>query len=114
MNMLMRKKQGNISILVMFVLLASSLLGVLALHFIQNMTEQSVLTYQYYQSYYLAKAGVELQLAALPSRGYGFSRSLASGSRFLQDNFLCHGKCDLWTSIQGSSSLLSDSVWDTT
>lgn len=106
-------KKWNISILVIFVLLATSLLGVLALNFVQNMTQQSVATYQYYQSYYLAKAGIEYNLSVLPVRGIGFSHTLQSGSAsFLRQNFDCQANCDVWFDLQGSSAFLAQNFWE--
>lgn len=52
----MKKKSGNISILVIFVLLASSLLGILSMNYVQQMMKQSSAVQSYYKSYYLAKA----------------------------------------------------------
>ncbi|MEI7562882.1 MAG: hypothetical protein WCJ39_04170 [bacterium] len=60
----------------MFVLLASSLLGVLTVTFVQHMIKQTDALYTYYQSYYLAKAGLEFSLAELPFRGIGFEYSV--------------------------------------
>ena len=87
-------KKGNISILVIFVLLASSLLGVLAINFVQSMMKQSATVYNYYQSYYLAKAGVELGLAELGHRGVGFEQ-IFSDPLFMSGNFLCAGRCSM-------------------
>ena len=50
------KKSGNISILVIFVLLASSLLGILSMNFVQQMMQQSTIVNSYYKTYYLSKA----------------------------------------------------------
>jgi hypothetical protein len=52
----MKRKSGNVSILVIFVLLASSLLGILSMNFVKQMMEQSAVVTAYYKSYYLAKA----------------------------------------------------------
>jgi hypothetical protein len=87
-------KKGNISILVIFVLLASSLLGVLAMNFVQSMQKQSATVYNSYQSYYLAKAGIELGLSELGHRGIGFEQ-IFSDEVFLSGNFLCAGRCVL-------------------
>lgn len=102
----MLNKKWNISILVIFVLLASSLLGVLSMNFIQSMMKQSATTYNYYQSYYLAKAGVELGLTELGHRGVGFEQTFAD-SGFVQKNFLCGKRCDLTFALSWTSSYLS-------
>jgi ABC-type siderophore export system fused ATPase/permease subunit len=54
------KKQGNISILVLFVLVASSLIGVLTMTFVNQMLYAANSISSYYTSYYLANAGLEL------------------------------------------------------
>jgi len=71
-NLSMKKKSGNISILVIFVLLASSLLGILSMNFVQQMMKQSAVVHNYYKAYYLSKAGLEISLAQVASRDIGF------------------------------------------
>ncbi|MBP7841845.1 hypothetical protein KA037_04220 [Patescibacteria group bacterium] len=48
-------KKGNISLLVMFILLASSLLGLLSLYYVQQIQSFSRNVLSYYQSFSLAK-----------------------------------------------------------
>ena len=109
----MKYPKWNISILVIFVLLASSLLGVLAMNFVQSMMKQSATVYNYYQSYYLAKAWVELSLAELGHRGAGFEQTFSDPS-FLSGNFLCAWRCTMsfdlsWTSTNLSQQFRTDS-----
>ncbi len=101
------EKKWNISILVIFVLLASSLLGVLSMNFVQQMMRQSAVVHSYYSSYYLAKAGVELGLAQIVNRGVGFERVVGSGDAVMSGNFLCGDRCALSVSISGTSTMLS-------
>ncbi|MEI7919292.1 MAG: hypothetical protein WCH65_03680 [bacterium] len=42
--------------MVIFVLLASSLLGILSMSFVQQMMQQSTVVNSYYKAYYLSKA----------------------------------------------------------
>lgn len=65
----MKHKKGNISIFVIFILLASSLLGLLSLLFIQKLLRYQNIAIKYYQSYYSAKAGLEIALALHKIRG---------------------------------------------
>lgn len=102
----MYNKKWNISILVIFILLASSLLGVLAMNFVQSMMKQSATVYNYYQSYYLAKAWVELSLAELGHRGLGFEQTFSDPS-FLSGNFLCAGRCSFSFGLSWTSTNLS-------
>jgi len=103
------KPKWNISILVIFVLLASSLLGVLAMNFVQSMMKQSATIFNSYQSYYLAKAGVELWLSELGHRGVGFEQTFTD-SGFMSQNFLCAGRntpCMMQLVLSWTSTYLS-------
>ncbi len=101
------RKQGNISILVIFVLLASSLLGILSLHFVQQMIKQSSRINSYYKAYYLSKAGIELWLTTITSRGPWFAYVVNSGDAIIHDNFFTGAKTSLSLSISWTASLLS-------
>ena len=94
-----------------FVLLASSLLGVLSMNFVQQMMRQSAVVHSYYSSYYLAKAGLELGLAQIVNRGVGFDRLVGSGDAVMSGNFLCGDRCALSVSISGTSTMLSKAFW---
>jgi hypothetical protein len=56
------------------------------------MMRQTATLTTYYQSYYLAKAGLEFSLAQLPFRGIGFEYTLGTGNTLLASNFLCASK----------------------
>ena len=60
--------------------------------FVQSMMQQTLVLSSYYQSYYLAKAGLEFSLAQVPLRGVGFGYSVGSGSDLVKSNFLCASK----------------------
>ncbi len=104
-------KRWNISILVIFVLLASSLLGVLSMTFVQQMMKQSATVTSYYKAHYLAKAGIELWLVQVKHRGVGFDYSLHTGDKIVVDNFVCGAHCSISTSFSGTASLLSKKFW---
>lgn len=104
------RKQWNISLMVLFILLACSLLGLLTLHFVENMFAQSAQIFGYYKSYYLSKAGVELSLTQLKNRGVWFSLQIDSGYDIVRENFVSSGTYFFESSIVGRSSLLSRSV----
>jgi len=110
-NLYMKKKSGNISILVIFVLLASSLLGILSMNFVQQMIQQSAVVNSYYKTYYLSKAWLELGLAQIKHRGIGFNYTVNTGDQIVLDNFLCGPNCSLSASISGTASLLSKKFW---
>ena len=104
------KKQWNISILVMFVLLASSLIGILTINFVQQMVANTSRINAYYKSYYLAKAGIELGLTEIKSRGIGFEIAQASGEDIIKQNFVCGDHCFFESSTQWLSNYLSPDV----
>lgn len=109
------QKKWNISILVLFVLLASSLLGLLTMTFVQSMMQQTMTLTSYYQSYYLAKAGLEFSLAQLPSRGIGFEYVVGTWSDLVASNFFCATRwCDIVFSLSGTSRLLSQNFREST
>ncbi len=101
------KKKWNISILVIFVLLASSLLGILSMNFVQQMMKQSAVVNSYYKTYYLSKAWIELGLSQIKYRGVGFDFIIHTGDDIALDNFLCGPNCNLSMSTSGTASLLS-------
>ena len=107
---MLKKKKGNISILVIFVLIACSLIGVLTMSFINQMLFISNATLSYYKSYYLANAGLELLLTEAKSSGVGFETSLGTGNQIFKENFSCMN-CDFSASISGTSLELSKAFW---
>ena len=104
-------KRWNISILVIFVLLASSLLGVLSMNFVQQMMKQSAVVNSYYKAYYLSKAWIELWLAAIKYRGVWFEYTVNTGSAIVRDNFFSGFTYSLSTTISGTAPLLSKKFW---
>ncbi len=104
-------KRWNISILVIFVLLASSLLGILSMNFVQQMIKQSAVVNSYYKAHYLAKAWIELWLAQIKYRGVGFDYVVNTGDAIILDNFLCGANCSISTTLSGTASLLSKKFW---
>jgi hypothetical protein len=113
----MKKKSGNISILVIFVLLASSLLGILSMNFVQQMMKQSATVHNYYKAYYLAKAGLELSLAQVTSRGVGFEYTISNEDAIVSGNFFSgfdQSIYSLSTQISGMSMMLSKNFWQST
>lgn len=104
-------KKGNISILVIFILLASSLLGILSMNFVQQMMKQSSVVNAYYKAYYISKGWLELGFAQIHHRGIGFDYMIATGDNIVLDNLLCQPNCSLSTLLSGTASLLSQKFW---
>jgi len=101
------KKKWNISILVIFVLLASSLLGVLSMTFVQQMMRQSTVVNSYYKAYYLSKAWIELGLTAIKYRGIGFEYAIDTWTSIFTDNFFSGQNFTVTMDISGTAMLLS-------
>ncbi|PJA48924.1 MAG: hypothetical protein CO170_01090 [candidate division SR1 bacterium CG_4_9_14_3_um_filter_40_9] len=104
------KKKGNISILVLFVLVASSLIGVLTMNFVNQMLYSSDMMLSYYESYYLANGGLELLLMEAKNRGIGFEINIGTGSSIFTENFSCTN-CDFTARMQGTSTTVSKEFW---
>jgi hypothetical protein len=107
----MKSKKWNISILVIFVLLASSLLGILSMNFVQQMMQQSAVVNSYYKTYYLSKAWIELWFSAIKHRGVGFEYMVNTWSDIVSNNFFSEHNFSLSISISGTASLLSKKFW---
>jgi len=101
------KKKWNISILVMFVLLASSLIGVLTINFVQQMMKNSNYILSYYKSYYITKAWIELALTEISSRWIWFEFSTNTWDAIISSNFSCYPNCNFYSNIIWKSSHLS-------
>ncbi len=107
----MGNKRWNISILVIFVLLASSLLGILSMNFVQQMMKSSSVVHSYYKAYYLSKAWIELGLAQIQHRWIGFEYTVNSWDAILIDNFSLSPRSRISLHISGTSLLLSRKFW---
>lgn len=114
----MKKIKWNVLILVLFVLILSSLIGLLALHFIQQLNNYSDNIYFYNKSYYLSQAGIELGLAQSAQRGIWFSNQVFSGDSVFKDNFeclscsgSCYYHCDMSMKVLGKTQLLNNTFW---
>lgn len=106
---MMTVKKGNISIFVIFVLLASSLLWLLALIFVQKLLRYQSVAIGYYQSYYTAKAWIETALALDKVRGVGFTYTIPQS--LVTDNFACGEMCNINTKITARASFVQDQYW---
>ena len=100
----------NISILVIFVLLASSLIGILTMNFVKQMVSYTNDMNSYNKSYYYAKAGLELALVEINNAGIWFANHIWSGDDIFVDNFSC-STCNFDVDIQGKTQYLSEKFW---
>lgn len=104
----MKKLNWNISILVIFILLASSLIGVLTTTYVRELLYYSDNINKYYKSYYMSKWWIELSLAQINNRWVWFEYELATWTNSIQNNFLCGLSCQLSNRIYGVSSIISN------
>lgn len=105
--MIMRNKKWNISILVIFILLASSLIWILTSNYVRELFSYSDNISKYYKSYYISKWWLELALAQINNRGVWFQYSLATWNEFSKSNFLCNWMCSFSSDVYGVSSKIS-------
>jgi len=107
------KAKWNISILVIFVLLASSLIGVLTMNFLKQIISYTNDIYGYHKSYYFSKAWLELALTQVNNAGIGFSNIIWQNDTVFLDNFDCNN-CGFDIQIQWKTSYLSEKFWIST
>jgi hypothetical protein len=108
----MRNPKGNISILVIFILLAAWLIWTLTMIFVKQIMNSYDSTLSYYKSYYLAKAWSELALSEITNRWIGFENVVSAWDKILLQNFFCKWWCKFAMSISGTSQYLSKNFID--
>jgi len=98
-NRLQSKKKGNINILVIFILLASGVIGIMTMHFVRQLLYYTGAVDSYYKSYYLARAGLELSLTQIQNRWVGFEYWINTWDQIVEENFICRPNCSITTEI---------------
>lgn len=83
-----KKLKGNISLLVILVLLATSVITLLSINQIQRLITYWNQTFNYFRAYYLAKAWAELWLAEVYNRGDGFNNEIGNETSIVTWNLL--------------------------
>ena len=83
-----KKLKGNVSLLVIFVLLASSVISLLSINQIQRLLTYGNMTFNYFRAFYMAKAWTELWLTEVYNSGDGFNHEVLSGSAIVTWNLL--------------------------
>lgn len=85
-----RKKRlkGNISLLIIIVLLASSVIALLSINQIQRLLTYGNMTFNYFRSFYLAKAWTELWLTEVYYSEAGFKHTINSGDAIVTWNLV--------------------------
>ncbi len=83
-----KRLKGNISLLVILVLLASSVISLLSINQIQRLMTYGNMTFNYFRAFYLAKAGTELGLTEVYNSEDWFSHSVRRESAIVTWNLL--------------------------
>jgi len=106
-------KQASIMILVIVIMIVSSALGLLVMSYVNNMLAISSDYHAFNKAYYLAKAGIEMNLTKVAHREVGFQDTLGDG---LVATFDCavgtkgniSDQCQLSGDIIARGTLLTD------
>lgn len=83
-----KKIKGNVSLLVILILLASSVIALLSINQIQHLLTYGNMTFNYFRSFYLAKAWTELWLTEVYYREAWFDNSIESWDTIVVWNLL--------------------------
>lgn len=83
-----KRLKGNVSLLIIFILLASSVIALLSINQIQRLLTYWNMTFNYFRAFYLAKAWTELWLTEVYNSEDGFNDEVLSGSSIVQDNLV--------------------------
>jgi len=92
-----KRLKGNISLLVILILLASSVIALLSINQIQRLISYGNMTFNYFRAFYLAKAGTELGLTEVYNRDNWFEDKIINKKnsdgtinfeKIIEDNFL--------------------------
>ncbi len=85
-----RRLKGNVSLLVIFILLASSVIALLSINQIQRLLTYGNMTFNYFRAFYLAKAWTELGLTEVYYREAWFEQAINSWNAIVTENFWIH------------------------
>lgn len=110
----MKKYNWNISILVIFILLTSSLIGVIAIFFLKQLMTYSSSFYDHYKTYYIAKGWLELSLTQAKNHWIWFGYTIPYWSTVFSWTFGCIGGptgCWFDTTILWESDYLNKAFW---
>lgn len=100
----------NISILVIFILIASSLIWILTTNYIRDLMQYNNIIFGYYKSYYLSKAWLELSLAEISQNWIWFENIINSWDNIISWNFICKN-CNFNSNISWNSNYFSKNTW---
>lgn len=98
------KPKGNILVLVILILTASSLMGILARSFLKNFIVYQSQIYHHQKASSMMKAGLELGLAMVENREIWFEYTIEEGANPLTGNFIyCGEDCNFSLEIEANA-----------
>ena len=83
-----KRLKGNVSLLIIFILLASSVIALLSINQIQRLLTYWNMTFNYFRSFYLAKAWTELGLSEIYNREAWFEQIINSWDAIITENLI--------------------------
>ena len=83
-----KRLKGNVSLLVILILLASSVIALLSISQIQHLITYWNMTFNYFRAFYLARAWTELWLTEVYNREAGFEHTVNSWDAIVNQNLL--------------------------
>lgn len=83
-----KRLKGNVSLLIIFILLAGSVIAMLSINQIQHLLSYWNMTFNYFRAFYLAKAGTELWLTEVYNREAWFKHSIESWDSIITQNLV--------------------------
>lgn len=101
-----KKLKGNVSLLVIFILLASSVISLLSINQIQRLLTYWNTTFNYFRAFYLAKAWTELGLSEVYYREAWFQQNIGSWNIIVTENLV-------WEAYSGFNPYFTMNItWD--
>lgn len=101
------RKNSSILIIVLFVLMITSIFGVMITRHVWSMIEHTSKFHDYYNAYYLAYWWLQLQLLKVDNRWFGFEDEIPTTSDTVKDNINCSW-CNFYWKIYAKSNVLLD------
>lgn len=108
-----KKHKWNVSILIILVLLACSMMWILTMNYLNNLISYTDDTYGYYKSYYIAKAWLELALTEIDNTQIWFSQAISEDDPINLNNFSCIW-CHFVSEVRWRSPFISNYFWQST
>lgn len=84
------QKQWSILIITMFILIITSVIGILIVSYVRSMIAFTNKFHDYQSAFYMANAWLELQLVKKNNHGFGFESNVSSWSDTIEKNFDCN------------------------